>query len=95
MEIAPRDSLSNEPWQIRFSVKTNSFADKFYKVRTSVTSWVDSNFTRSLRYVKSQQEGKTKKEIDVTYDYSKKKLFTSKTNNLLDYCPWLVMFTIL
>ena len=74
MEIAPRDSLSNEPWQIRFSVKTNSFADKFYKVRTSVTSWVDSNFTRSLRYVKSQQEGKTKKEIDVTYDYSKKEV---------------------
>ena len=44
MEVAPRNPLSIDPWQIRFSVRTNSFADKFYKVRTNVTSWVDSNF---------------------------------------------------
>ena len=71
MEIMARDTTSNDSWQIRFSVKTNSFADKFYKVRTSVTSWVDNNFTHSLRYVKSQHEGKTRKEIEVNYNYSK------------------------
>lgn len=71
IEIGPRDSSSNAPWQICFSVRTNSFADKFYKVRTKVTSWVDCNFTHSLKYVKSQHEGKTRKEIQVNFDYSK------------------------
>ena len=71
MEVAPRNPLSIDPWQIRFSVRTNSFADKFYKVRTNVTSWVDSNFTHSIKYEKSQHEGKTRKEISVKYDYRK------------------------
>ena len=29
------------------------------------------NFTHSLKYVKSQHEGKTRKEIQVNFDYSK------------------------
>lgn len=71
MEVTPRNPLSIDPWQIRFSVRTNSFADKFYKVRTNVTSWVDSNFTHSIKYEKSQHEGKTRNEISVKYDYRK------------------------
>lgn len=74
MEVSPRKHGDKEPWQIRFSVRTNNFADKFYKVRTNITSLVDANFTRSLEYIKSQQEGKTKKEIVVKFDYDDEKV---------------------
>ena len=57
MEVSSRKHGDEEPWHIRFSVRTNKFADKFYKVRTDITSLVDANFTRSLEYMKSQQEG--------------------------------------
>ena len=73
MEVSPRKHGDEEPCKIRFSVRTNNFADKFYKVRTNITSLVDSNFTRSLKYIKSQQEGKTKKEIVVQFDYDEEK----------------------
>jgi hypothetical protein len=43
-------------------------------VRTNITSLVDANFTRSLEYIKSQQEGKTKKEIVVQFDYDDEKV---------------------
>ena len=63
IEVVPADRNPEASWMIRFSVRTNSFADAFYKVRTEATTWVDSNFTKSLRYEKLQQEGKTKKKI--------------------------------
>ena len=54
---------------VRFSVRTNSFADKFYKVRTTIESVVSSDFKRSITYKKSQEEGRTKKNISVDFDY--------------------------
>ncbi len=57
---------------IRFHVRTNSFADAFYKVRTTITSTLDSSFSRTLKYKKSQHEGSTLKEIEVEFDYEKK-----------------------
>ena len=65
----PKDEKS--PIIVRFEVRTNSFADNFYKVRTSITSTLDSGFTRTLKYDKSQHEGKTKREIEVLYNYDK------------------------
>ena len=50
---------------------SNSFADTFYKVRTSISSTIDSSFSRTLRYEKSQHEGGTHREIVVEYDYKK------------------------
>lgn len=55
---------------IRFQVRSNSFADNFYKVRTSISSTVDADFTKSLLYQKSQREGRTRREIRVEYDYA-------------------------
>ena len=82
MEVGPRKQGGEEPWEVRFSVRTNSFADNFYKVRTRITSWVDMNFTRSLKYQKSQQEGKTNKEIIVDFNYEKEKVIFSENNQL-------------
>jgi len=72
MEILLQDSQdTNGPKIIRFSVRTNSFADTFYKVRTQISSTIDPLFTRALRYEKSQHEGSTKREIVVDFDYDR------------------------
>ncbi|MDG0964191.1 MAG: DUF3108 domain-containing protein [Opitutales bacterium] len=60
---------------VKFSVRTNSFADQFYKVRTTIESTVSSDFSRSINYQKSQQEGSTKRKIVVRYDYEQQKAF--------------------
>ena len=70
MEVfAQNQNLEKSPIIVRFQVRTNSFADNFYKVRTSITSILDPSFSRTLEYRKSQHEGKTKREIEVLYDY--------------------------
>jgi len=72
MEVLLEDSRDiNGPKIIRFSVRTNSFADTFYKVRTQISSTIDPLFTRALRYEKSQHEGSTKREIVVDFDYDR------------------------
>ena len=70
-----------EPWEILFFVRTNDFADAFYKVRTRVWSEVDHNFTKSLSYKKDQQEGKTQKMIDVSFDYQKKQSYYNENGS--------------
>ena len=70
-----------EHWKILFFVRTNDFADAFYKVRTRVWSEVDHNFTKSLSYKKDQQEGKTQKMIDVSFDYQKKQSYYSENDS--------------
>ena len=60
MELLASDSSNPDGTKlIRFQVHTNSFADNFYKVRTSVSSTIDPFFTRTLRYEKIQFEGNT------------------------------------
>lgn len=72
MEVLSEDSQDTDgPKIIRFSVRTNSFADTFYKVRTQISSTIDPLFTRALRYEKSQREGSTRREIVVDYDYDR------------------------
>ena len=75
LQITGGNPRLSEPWKIYFFVRTNEFADAFYKVRTRVWSEVDCNFTKSLSYKKDQQEGKTQKMIDVFFDYEKNKSY--------------------
>ncbi len=69
--------------KLTFSVRTNDFADAFYKVRTNITSVIDYSFKRSLRYEKSQKEGKTKREIEVLFDYDSKKAKYHESGRLI------------
>ena len=74
MEVIQNDnSEEDKSFLVNFSVRTNSFADTFYKVRTSISSQLDSSFSRTLSYTKSQREGSTRREIQVDYDYEKGK----------------------
>ncbi len=70
MEVLPNDATDTlKPIVIRFSVRTNSFADAFYRVRTSITSTIDPSFSRTLKYEKSQREGSKARDLVVEFDY--------------------------
>ena len=70
LEVQSPPNLDDEQYlQVKFSVRTNSFADAFYKVRTTIESTVTSDFSKSIIYRKSQEEGSTKKQIVVKFDY--------------------------
>jgi hypothetical protein len=57
-------------WHLVFTVQTNSFADKIYKIRTVTESFVTKDLKRTLHYTKSQKEGDTDREIEVHFDWS-------------------------
>ena len=65
---------------IKFSVRTNSFADAFYKVRTSIESYVAEDFSKSMLYRKNQQEGKTKRKVEVDFNYQKGKALYKRSD---------------
>ncbi|MEM0966950.1 MAG: DUF3108 domain-containing protein [Verrucomicrobiota bacterium] len=56
-------------WHFSFHVRTNRFADRFFKVRTRIDTWVSEDLSRTLFYKESKREGKTRREIEVTFDW--------------------------
>ena len=74
LEVLPKRMEGNEScYVLSFSVRTNAFADKIYKVRTEIESVVNSTFTRSVSYSKRQREGSTQRDIEVKFDYQNSK----------------------
>ena len=74
LEVLPMKTVGDENfYHVSFRVRTNSFADKIYRVRTEIESVVSSDFSRSISYRKKQQEGRTQKDILVEFDYQKNK----------------------
>ncbi|MCD8483793.1 MAG: DUF3108 domain-containing protein [Verrucomicrobia bacterium] len=57
-------------WQMNITTRTNTFADTFYKVRNSTTSWLDSQFTRTLHYENIQNEGKRERDVLVEFRWN-------------------------
>jgi hypothetical protein len=85
LEILETNFNGFKAWEIKFFVRTNDFADAFYKVRTKAVSLVDGNFTRTFMYKKSQKEGKTQKEIVVDFDYeNQKSLYVENDSKALE-----------
>ena len=56
-------------------------------MRTTVTSTLNSSFSKTLKYEKSQHEGKTHREIVVEYDYDKKEARYFEGNNIPKITP--------
>ncbi len=74
-------------YHLLFRVRTNSFADKIYKVRTEIQSEVSSNFSRSLSYRKKQKEGRTQRDIFVQFDYEKNIATYQQKGGIISYLP--------
>ena len=73
LEVAPPEEVNGTICdKFVLTVRTNEFADAFYKIRTRAESYVAPSFTRSLLYKKRQQEGKTDRDVVVRFDYARK-----------------------
>jgi hypothetical protein len=88
LEVQSPPNLNDEEYlQVKFSVRTNSFADAFYKVRTTIESTVKSDFSKSIVYRKSQEEGSTKKQIVVKFDYDQNKAVYTEAGKVRSQIP--------
>jgi len=68
-----------------FSVKTSGVADKLFKVRDRIESWIDPLTERPSVYKKKQREGKTKRDIELGFDWEN--LEATYTRNGKVYAP--------
>lgn len=72
LEVLPIESINGVPaYHFVMLVKTYDFVDLFYKVRDRVDAYTDTAMTHSILYVKKQQEGSTKRDIVVNFDWEK------------------------
>ncbi|MCC5788725.1 MAG: DUF3108 domain-containing protein [Opitutales bacterium] len=59
-----------EVWHFTMTIRTNSFADNFYRVRDRVDGYLTKDFQRSLLYLR-KQEGSHKRDVRVEFDWEK------------------------
>ena len=62
------------------TAKTNAVVDVFYKVRNRIESYTDIEMTRSILYRQKKREGKTKRDVVVTFDWDKNEALYSNFN---------------
>lgn len=55
---------------LQLRVRTNGFADAFYKVRSRFESYVTEDFGHTLYYKKVQREGDTNRDVEVFFDWA-------------------------
>jgi hypothetical protein len=69
LEFLPHEKFEDvNSCHFLFTARTSKFVDIFYKVRDRIESYTDENITHSLFY-KKRHDGKSKKEISVTFDW--------------------------
>ena len=75
LEVMPPTSVKGvKARHFLMTVKTNKFADVFYKVRDRFDSYADMDMTRSIFYKKLQQ-GKTKRDAAAHFDWKKGEVY--------------------
>jgi hypothetical protein len=69
LEVLPMAEIDGIPaWHFQLTIRTNDFVDVFYKVRDKIEAYAILSLEESLLYRQSQQEGKTRREVEVLFD---------------------------
>lgn len=69
------------------TARTTAFLDTFYKVRDRIDAYADRDMRRTLRYRKNQREGKTRRDIEVRFDWEKAEARYTNFGNPRDPLP--------
>ncbi len=70
LKVLPKESFKGKPVNhFSLTVKSNTFVDTFYKVRSQIDGWTDNAVKRSLLYKKRQNEGRHRRNVVVTFDW--------------------------
>ncbi|MBA3027613.1 MAG: DUF3108 domain-containing protein [Desulfobacteraceae bacterium] len=85
LEVMPMEKINGEEaYHFVMTASTNSFVDKFYKVRDRIDAYADLSMTRSLYYRKQQREGRSKKDIVVQFDWKANQVSYSNSGKKKD-----------
>ena len=68
MTVAPDTHEGRAALRITLTTRTNRFADAFYKVRNTTTSWVAADLSRSFEYSAVQREGSRRRDSVCRFD---------------------------
>lgn len=72
VEVLPIETINGEKaYHFLMTVKSTPFVDIFYKVRDRIDSYCDIEMKKSLLFKKKQREGRSKRNILVTFDWEK------------------------
>ncbi len=72
-EVLPIETLNGVPsYHFVMTARTNRVVDAIYKVRDRIDGFATLPMTRSLLYRKKQEEGRHKRDIEVTFDWQQK-----------------------
>ncbi len=73
LEVHPMVEVEGELcWHFSLTVRTNRFADAFYRVRSRFDSYVAADMSGTVHYTKRQREGRSERDIVVTFDRGNK-----------------------
>ncbi|MCH8475697.1 MAG: DUF3108 domain-containing protein [Opitutales bacterium] len=71
LKVNPMAEIDGEEvWHFTMTIRTNAFADNFYRVRDEVDGYLTKDFQRSLLYLR-KQEGSHKRDVRVEFDWEK------------------------
>ncbi len=70
LEVLPLEHMAGrDAYHFVLTARSNAFVDAFYMVRDRVDAWSDTVMHQSLLYRKKQHEGKTQRDIIVSFDW--------------------------
>jgi hypothetical protein len=68
LEVIPEEHDGRDTLKLQVKTRTNSFADAFYKVRNTSTSWVAPDLSRTYEYSSRQDEGDHNRNTTAFFD---------------------------
>jgi len=70
LQVLPTETIDGTPVNhFSVNVATNEVMDAVYKVRDRIDAYTNSSMTQSVLFKKKQREGKTKRDVTVTFDW--------------------------
>lgn len=76
LEVLPFEKMNGvDAYHFVLTARSNNFVDTFYKVRDRIDAYVDVGMNGSLFFRKNQREGKTKRDVEVSFDQEHLKAF--------------------
>jgi hypothetical protein len=72
LEVLPIETIGGiESYHFVMTARTNAFIDAFYKYRSRIDAYADTDMTRSIMYRKTVEARKKIREVVVTFDWEK------------------------
>jgi hypothetical protein len=70
LEVMPIEHMAGQDaYHFVLTARSNAFVDAFYTIRDRIDAWTGKDMQQSLLYRKKQHEGRTQRDITVSFDW--------------------------